>query len=166
MTKRRFRTTEKWSHVSRYNTVVKLCTYMLSVVSLTGSVLWTRKTEAYCKYIYAFIFPFAHVHDINSHSHYSHWWSIKQAAYLVSQLRVYRIDSYGVCTFYFTVCDFDMKTRFINIFKAESRQFDMISASWTDKHISILYVYFQVIIASLGISTPLHHREKYSLISI
>ena len=46
------------------------------------------------------------------------------------------------------------------IVKAESRHFDMISASWTDKHISILHVYFQVIIASLGISTPLYHREK------
>ena len=27
-------------------------------------------------------------------------------------------------------------------FKAESRDIDMISASWTDKHISILHVYF------------------------
>ena len=46
--------------------------------------------------------------------------------------------------------------------KAESRHFDMISANWTEKHISILHVDFQVIIASLGISTLLHHREKYS----
>ena len=52
------------------------------------------------------------------------------------------------------------------LIKAESRHFDIISASWTDKHISLLRVYFQVIIASLGISTPLHHGEKYSLISI
>ena len=50
--------------------------------------------------------------------------------------------------------------------KAESRHFGMISASWTDKHISVLYVYFLVIIAILGISTPLHHKEKFSLISI
>ena len=41
----------------------------------------------------------------------------------------------------------------------------MISASWTDKHIFIIPVYFQVIIAILGISTPPHHKEKYSLIS-
>ena len=52
------------------------------------------------------------------------------------------------------------------LIKAESRHFDIISASWTDKHISILHAHFQVIIASLGASTPLHHREKYSLISI
>ena len=50
--------------------------------------------------------------------------------------------------------------------KAESCHLDMISASWTDKRISILHVYFQVTIAILGISTPLHHRQKYSLISI
>ena len=46
---------------------------------------------------------------------------------------------------------------FLKRLKAESRHFDMISANWTDKHISILHVYFQFIIFILGISTPLHH---------
>ena len=50
--------------------------------------------------------------------------------------------------------------------RAESCHFGMISASWTDKHISVHCVYFLVIIAILGISTPLHHKEKCSLISI
>ena len=46
------------------------------------------------------------------------------------------------------------------LLKAESRHFGMISASWNHKHISILYVYFQAIIASLGISTPHHYWEN------
>ena len=52
--------------------------------------------------------------------------------------------------------------------KAEICHYGMISASWTDKHISVIYVkhisviyvYFLIITGILGISTPLHHREN------
>ena len=52
---------------------------------------------------------------------------------------------------------------FCHWLKAESRYFDIISASWTDKHISILHVYFQVIIASHQYSTPSQGKIQFNI---
>ena len=48
--------------------------------------------------------------------------------------------------------------------KAERRHFGMISASWTDKHISVRHVYYHVVISILGISaTPSMGKIQFKI---